>query len=561
MAEVINGKPSSSSALSAADAELYVGADEAEPNAAEQAAETAQARHLAERYRLEFVDLTRFNIDHDLFRTIPAELTLRYGFVPYRRDGQSLVIVVSDPTDLPMLDELGVLLATPLKVTVGTPSAIQSILKKSENSTRVLEEATESFQLQILREDDGADDSLTVDRLSADSSPVIRLVDTTLYSAIQRRASDIHIETQEDAVHVKYRIDGVLQPAMRPIDKRFHSTIISRVKVMAELDIAEKRVPQDGRFKLRMPGKTIDFRVSIMPSVHGEDAVIRILDKESISEQFHELRLDILGFPEDELRRFRKYIAEPYGMVLVTGPTGSGKTTTLYAALSEIKSIEDKIITIEDPVEYQLRGITQIPINEKKGLTFARGLRSILRHDPDKIMVGEIRDAETAQIAINSALTGHLVFTTVHANNVLDVLGRFLNMGVEPYQFVSALNCVLAQRLVRNICVHCKRQATITRAQLVESALDPALEHSGLFFEGAGCMECGGTGYRGRTAICELLDLTDSIRELILSRRPTSEIKKAARDEGMRFLRESAVEQVLKGITTLREINKVTFVE
>ncbi|MEO8078455.1 MAG: GspE/PulE family protein, partial [Acidobacteriota bacterium] len=332
-------------------------------------------------------------------------------------------------------------------------------------------------------------------------------------------------------------------------------------KVMAELDIAEKRVPQDGRFKLRMPGKTIDFRVSIMPSVHGEDAVIRILDKESISEQFHELRLDILGFPEDELRRFRKYIAEPYGMVLVTGPTGSGKTTTLYAALSEIKSIEDKIITIEDPVEYQLRGITQIPINEKKGLTFARGLRSILRHDPDKIMVGEIRDAETAQIAINSALTGHLVFTTVHANNVLDVLGRFLNMGVEAYQFVSALNCVLAQRLVRNICVHCKRQATITRAQLEESAMDPALEHSGLFFEGAGCMECGGTGYRGRTAICELLDLTDSIRELILARRPTSEIKKAARDEGMRFLRESAVEQVLKGITTLREINKVTFVE
>ena len=561
MAEVINGKSSSSSALSAGDAELYVGTVEAEPNAAEQAAETAQARHLAERYRLEFVDLTRFNIDHDLFRTIPAELTLRYGFVPYRRDGQSLVIVVSDPTDLPMLDELGVLLATPLKVTVGTPSAIQSILKKSENSTRVLEEATESFQLQILREDDGADDSLTVDRLSADSSPVIRLVDTTLYSAIQRRASDIHIETQEDAVHVKYRIDGVLQPAMRPIDKRFHSTIISRVKVMAELDIAEKRVPQDGRFKLRMPGKTIDFRVSIMPSVHGEDAVIRILDKESISEQFHELRLDILGFPEDELRRFRKYIAEPYGMVLVTGPTGSGKTTTLYAALSEIKSIEDKIITIEDPVEYQLRGITQIPINEKKGLTFARGLRSILRHDPDKIMVGEIRDAETAQIAINSALTGHLVFTTVHANNVLDVLGRFLNMGVEAYQFVSALNCVLAQRLVRNICVHCKRQAVVTRAQLVESALDPALEHSGLFFEGAGCMECGGTGYRGRTAICELLDLTDSIRELILSKRPTSEIKKAARDEGMRFLRESAVEQVLKGITTLREINKVTFVE
>jgi type II secretory ATPase GspE/PulE/Tfp pilus assembly ATPase PilB-like protein len=541
------------------EADLYVAGTE--PTDAEHAAEAAHARRLAERYRLEFVDLSRFSIDHELFRAIPADLMLRYGFVPYRRDGHALVIVVSDPTDLPMIDELGVLLATPIRVTVGAPSAIQSILKKSESSQRVLEDATESFQLQILRDDEGGDEALTVEKLTADASPVIRLVDTTLYSAIQRRASDIHIETQDDAVHVKYRIDGVLQPAMRPIDKRFHSTIISRVKVMAELDIAEKRVPQDGRFKLRMPGKTIDFRVSIMPSVHGEDAVIRILDKESISEQFHELRLDILGFPEEELRRFRKYIAEPYGMVLVTGPTGSGKTTTLYAALSEIKSIEDKIITIEDPVEYQLRGITQIPINEKKGLTFARGLRSILRHDPDKIMVGEIRDAETAQIAINSALTGHLVFTTVHANNVLDVLGRFLNMGVEAYQFVSALNCVLAQRLVRNICIHCKRPATVTRAMLEESALDPALEHSGLFFEGAGCMECGGTGYRGRTAICELLDLTDNIRELILGRRPTSEIKKAARDEGMRFLRESAVEQVLKGVTTLREVNKVTFVE
>jgi type II secretory ATPase GspE/PulE/Tfp pilus assembly ATPase PilB-like protein len=541
------------------DTDLYIGVPET--SAAERAAESAQARRLAERYRLEFVELSQFSIDHELFRAIPADLMLRYGFVPYRREGQSLVIVVSDPTDLPMIDELAVLLATPIKVTVGTPSSIESILKKSESSQRVLEEATESFQLQILREDESGEDQLTMAKLTADQSPVIRLVDTTIFTAIQKRASDIHIETGDDAVHVKYRIDGVLQPAMRPIAKQFHSTIISRVKVMAELDIAEKRVPQDGRFKVRMGGKSIDFRVSVMPSVHGEDAVIRILDKESISEQFRELRLDILGFPEDELRRFRKYIAEPYGMVLVTGPTGSGKTTTLYAALSEIKTIEDKIITIEDPVEYQLRGITQIPINEKKGLTFSRGLRSILRHDPDKIMVGEIRDPETAQIAIQSALTGHLVFTTVHANNVLDVLGRFLNMGVEPYQFVSALNCVLAQRLVRNICVHCKRPAKITRAQLMEAALDTSLEFSGRFFEGAGCIECGGTGYKGRTAICELLDLSDNIREMILDRRPTSEIKKAAREEGMRFLRESAVEQVLAGRTTLREINKVTFVE
>jgi len=469
--------------------------------------------------------------------------------------------VVSDPTDLPMIDELSVLLGRPLRVTVGAPSAIQAMLKKSESSQRVLEHATEGFEIQLLKEDESAEDNLTVERLTSDISPIIRLVDSTIFTAIQRRASDIHVETQDDAVHVKYRIDGVLQPAMRPIDKRFHSSIISRVKVMAELDIAEKRVPQDGRFKLHVRGKTIDFRVSIMPSVHGEDAVIRILDKESISEQFRELRLDILGFPEAELKRFRKFIAEPYGMVLVTGPTGSGKTTTLYAAISEIKSIEDKIITIEDPVEYQLQGVTQIPINEKKGLTFARGLRSILRHDPDKIMVGEIRDPETAQIAINSALTGHLVFTTVHANNVIDVLGRFLNIGVEPYQFVSALNCVLAQRLVRLICPACRRPAPVTRQALVESALDPALAATHTFYEGGGCIECGGTGYKGRTAICELLGLSDRVREMILERRSSSEIKRTAREEGMRFLRECAVERVTSGITTLREINKVTFVE
>jgi type IV pilus assembly protein PilB len=523
--------------------------------------EVARARKLAERYHVEFVDMDEFRIDQELFRSIPADLMLRYGFVPLRREGKALVIVVSDPTDLPMIDELGIVLNMPVKVTVGAPSAIQSILKKSESSQRVLEDATEGFQLKVVKEDESGEENLTLDRLTNDTSPVIRLVDSTVFTGIQRRASDIHIETGDDAVYVKYRIDGVLQPAMRPIAKEFHSPIISRIKVMAELDIAEKRVPQDGRFRMRMPGKTIDFRVSIMPSVHGEDAVIRILDKESISEQFTELKLDILGFPEQELRRFRKYIREPYGMVLVTGPTGSGKTTTLYAALSEIKSIEDKVVTIEDPVEYQLRGITQIPINEKKGLTFARGLRSILRHDPDKIMVGEIRDPETAQIAIQSALTGHLVFTTVHANNVVDVLGRFLNMGVEPYQFVSALNCVLAQRLVRLICAHCKRPTKVDPKLLEESALDPTLAQTQQFYEGAGCMECGGTGFKGRTAICELLDLSDRIREMILDRRPNSEVKKAAHEEGMRFLRESAVEKVLHGLTTLREINKVTFVE
>ena len=523
--------------------------------------EAAHARRLAERYRLEYVDMDQFYIDQELFRSIPTDVMLRYGFVPHRREGGALVIVVADPTDVPKLDELPLLLGSPIKLTVGTPSLIESILKKSEGSQRVLDEATEGFEIQLLDDDEPSEDNLSVERLTSDLSPIIRLIDSMIYTAIQRRASDIHVETQDDAVYVKYRIDGVLQSAMRPIDKQYHSPILSRIKVMSELDIAEKRVPQDGRFKVRLPGKAVDCRVSIMPSIHGEDAVIRILDKELISEQFRELSLDILGFPDDELKRFRKYIAEPYGMVLVTGPTGSGKTTTLYAALSEIQSSEDKIITIEDPVEYQLQGVTQIPINEQKGLSFARGLRSILRHDPDKIMVGEIRDPETAQIAIQSALTGHLVFTTVHANNVVDVLGRFLNMGVEEYQFVSALNCVLAQRLVRTICLECKHSVQIERSELIEAGLDPAWSDRHMFFEGGGCIECGGTGYKGRTAVCELLDLSDTIREMILDRKATSEIKKAARDEGMRFLREAAVDCVLAGVTTLREINKVTFVE
>jgi type IV pilus assembly protein PilB len=394
-------------------------------------------------------------------------------------------------------------------------------------------------------------------------SPIIRLVDTTIFTALQRRASDIHIETQDDSVGIKFRIDGVLTQAMPPIAKEHHSTIISRIKVMSELDISERRVPQDGRFRVKygQPERPIDFRVSIMPSIHGEDAVLRVLDKESMSEKFRSLTLDVVGFDEDDLRKFRRYIKEPYGMVLVTGPTGSGKTTTLYAAVNEIKTEEDKIITIEDPVEYQIRGITQIPVNEKKGLTFARGLRSILRHDPDKIMVGEIRDTETAQIAIQSALTGHLVFTTVHANNVVDVLGRFLNMGVEPYNFVSALNCILAQRLVRLICNSCREVVHYPADVLEASGLDPDQWSKVSFYEGQGCIECAGTGFRGRSAIHELLDLSDRIREMILARKPTSEIRRAAREEGMRFLRESALDKVRTGMTTLKEINKVTFIE
>ena len=522
----------------------------------------AAAMQLAERYRYEFVDLKGIHLDLELFRSIQVDLMFRYNFVPLRMDGNALVVAMADPSDIVVIDEVAALLGRPLSIRVALLSEIQDLLKKSESSQRMLEEATEGFKLDLIREDESGEETITIEKITQDeSSPIIRLVDTIIFTALERRASDIHIETRDMEVGVKYRIDGSLGEAMAPIAKEHHSTIISRIKVMSELDISERRVPQDGRFKTRYKGRSIDFRVSIMPSIHGEDAVIRILDKESLSEKFRTLNLDVVGFSEADVKRFRRYICEPYGMVLVTGPTGSGKTTTLYAALMEIRNEEDKILTIEDPVEYQLRGITQIPVNEKKGLTFARGLRSILRHDPDKIMVGEIRDVETAQIAIQSALTGHLVFTSVHANNVVDVLGRFLNMGVDPYNFVSALNCILAQRLVRMICASCRKPFKASEQLLKESGLDIDKYRDFPFSSGEGCLECNGTGFRGRTAIHELLDLSDHIREMIIEKRPTSEIKRAAHDEGMGSLRDSALTKVLEGITTLKEINKVTFIE
>lgn len=527
----------------------------------ENTVESERARSLAAEYSFEYVELEHFQIDHALFHEIPLDVLIRYQFIPEKRENGHVVVVVGDPTDVLKIDQIEMVLGAPVKIKVASPAAIRDKLEKSESTQRVLDDATEGFRLQIVSEDEEGEETLTIDRIAQqEASPIIRLVDSIFFNAIQRRASDVHIETRDNEVVVKYRIDGVLYQPLEPIDKRHHSTIISRIKVMSELDIAEKRVPQDGRFKLRITGRTIDFRVSIMPTVHGEDVVIRILDKESANKEFKNLRLDILGFDDDMLVKFRKFIKEPYGMVLVTGPTGSGKTTTLYAALSEIQTVEDKIITIEDPVEYQLRGITQIPVNEKKGLTFARGLRAILRHDPDKIMVGEIRDEETAQIAVQSALTGHLVFTTVHANNVVDVLGRFLNMKVELYNFVSALNCVLAQRLVRKICNECRREVRHPLSVLNEAGLGSEYADQ-VFFEGAGCLECNGTGYHGRLAIAELLDLSDPIRAMILDKRPASEIKRAAKDEGMIFLREAALKKVLEGLTTLREINKVTFVE
>ena len=530
---------------------------------AEEQHDRDNARRLAERYRVPFIDLREQRIDPELFRTIQADLMFRYNFVPIEQRDNVLVIAAADPSLVLLSDELALLLGKKLAPRVATAKQIGDLLKRTEQSQRVLEQATEAFTLQVTKADEDTEETISGDRLTRDTtgSPVVKLVETVIFTALERRASDIHIEARDAEVAVKYRIDGVLQHAMQPISKDWHSAVISRIKVLSDLDIAERRVPQDGRFRVRYKGRFIDLRVSIMPASHGEDAVLRVLDKETLSEKFQSLSLDVVGFSQEEMARFRRYIREPYGMVLVTGPTGSGKTTTLYAAINEIKSDEDKIITIEDPVEYQLRGITQIPVNEKKGLTFARGLRSILRHDPDKIMVGEIRDQETAQIAIQSALTGHLVFTTVHANNVTDVIGRFINMGVEPYNFVSALNCIMAQRLVRIICPNCKRAKKTSIEELREAGMKPEDAQNAHISEGAGCLECSGTGYHGRTAICELLDLSDRIREMIIDRRPTSEIKRIAREEGMITLRESGLAKARLGITTLREINKVTFVD
>jgi type IV pilus assembly protein PilB len=529
--------------------------------------EVIEAKQLARRYRLPYIDLLPADqpspIDYEELAKIPVEMMLRNHFVPLKREGLDLHAAMADPTNLERLDELENALNVRIVPYIATQGAIDVVLKKGDATQRVLQEAASGFKISLVKETEQGEEVLDLDRLATDSdmSPIIKLVDTIVYNAMESRASDIHIESSDRDVRVKFRIDGALYAKVDPIDLAYHQTLISRIKVMSELDIAERRIPQDGRFRVRYKGRTVDFRVSILPSAFGENCVIRILDKEQISEEFKNLSLDVVGFDADDLKRFRLYIKEPYGMVLVTGPTGSGKTTTLYAALNEIRNDEDKIITIEDPVEYVLQGIMQIPVNEKKGLTFARGLRSILRHDPDKVMVGEIRDEETAQIAIQSALTGHLVFTTVHANNVIDVIGRFLNMGVEPYNFVSSLNCVLAQRLVRLLCPICKRQYEPSREELFAAGLRPEDVKDRVFFRYVGCDACNHTGYRGRTAIHELLDMSDSIREMIIERRPGSEIRKQAQREGLSSLRESAVKKVFSGSTTLHEINRVTFVE
>ncbi len=526
------------------------------------AGELTQTDLRPERLLYPSLDLTKEPVDFALFQAISLDVMLKHHFVPVQERDGVLWLAMADPLDVVTQDMLRMQLKRPLKFAGAPQAQIQEVLKKSESGQKALDEVGEALKVQVLSDADVDDDALDLERLTdKDEAPIVKLVDTTIFNALQRRTSDIHLETTAAGFLIKYRIDGSLYPAADPIDKRFASAIISRVKVMSELDIAEKRKPQDGRFKLKVRGRAIDFRVSIMPTIHGEDAVIRILDKENLSEEFKSLNLDILGFNKHELTKLRRFSREPYGMFLVTGPTGSGKTTTLYAILSEIRSPEDKLVTIEDPVEYQLEGVCQIPVNEKKGLTFAVGLRSILRHDPDKILVGEIRDPETAQIAIQSALTGHLVFTTVHANNTLDVIGRFQYMGVEVYNFVSALNCILAQRLVKTLCPKCKRPIEPGPQEFIDNGVDPTWGSSGTFFDKVGCVDCHGTGFRGRQAIIEFMGMNDELREMLTLRAPIRDVKAAARRGGMQSLRESALEKVRMGMTTFREINKVTFVE
>lgn len=524
--------------------------------------ETAIYQALADQYHLPFVDLEGFSVDAALFNMLSASQAMHHEVVPYALEEECLQVVTANLFDPHLEARLETLTGRRIALRVSTPSAITETLKRSEGTSQALRDLSEEFKPVIVKETrDGREETVRLEAVDEESAPVIRLVNSILNAALQRRASDIHIEAFEHGIEVKYRIDGVLYPATEVLARQHHAALISRLKVMAELDIAEKRTPQDGRFKLRIGQRDIDFRVSILPGVFGEDVVIRILDKSTLTEGMQQLSLENLGMSVQTLKKFRKAIHEPYGMVLMTGPTGSGKTTTLYGALSELNTGQEKIITIEDPVEYQLDGIVQIPVNEKKELTFARGLRSILRHDPDKIMVGEIRDAETAKIAVQSALTGHLVFTTVHANNAFDVISRFSHMGVDVYSFVSALNCVVAQRLVRKLCPDCTRPVQPEAGELEQSGLDGEAYQQALWHDATGCPGCHGTGYHGRIAITELLELSPRIREMIIDRRPVNDMQQVAKEEGMVTLRQAALEKAMQGITSLQEINRVTFVD
>ena len=490
------------------------------------------------------------------FDRLPFAEAIMHECVLFRRD-QNYLLAVSNPFSNKIRAWAEERFDMAVEWYLVHPADLTAFFTQQEKTMRAMDQVLPSTELDNIQS--GIED-LSLKSINAGTSQVVRLVHSTLYDAHKSQASDIHLEMTTGALSIKYRIDGVLTSIGVMQGADLAEQVISRIKVMSELDIAERRVPQDGRFKISIQGREIDFRVSIMPSIFGEDAVLRILDRQALSDHIEGLTLNQLGFNQAAIAIIRRLSSEPYGMLLVTGPTGSGKTTSLYAAISEVNDGHDKIVTIEDPIEYQLPGVLQIPVNEKKGLTFARGLRSILRHDPDKIMVGEIRDAETAQIAIQAALTGHLVFTTVHANNVFDVIGRFSHMGVDPYSFVSALNGIVAQRLVRLLCVHCAVDERPDDKLIAESGISAEEASQFKFRSGKGCGQCRGSGYRGRNAIAEILILNDEIRELIVAQEPIRRIKEAARNNGTRFLREGALDMVKQGLTSLEEANRVTIV-
>lgn len=517
-------------------------------------------RALAEPFGLSVMETAEMLSQEPAFDLLPLAQAMARHCVLLRGAGGQVTGVIADPFDLDQQTWLssmaGATPRAPLHLRLALQSDIQAYLSRQEASARAVDTLAPGGTDN--RRDGKTAAVLSFASVSEAGSPAVKLVNSTLYDALKAGASDIHLESTATGIAVKYRVDGVLDHAASVGGIELAEHIISRLKVLAELDIAERRIPQDGSFRVESGGREIDLRVSIMPSIHGEDAVIRILDKRAMIEAYGALTLEALGFDAPSLATLRMLAQEAYGMLLVTGPTGSGKTTTLYAALTEIHNGREKIITIEDPVEYQLPGILQIPVNEKKGLTFAKGLRSILRHDPDKIMVGEIRDRETAEIAVQSALTGHLVLTTVHANNVFDVFGRFTHMGIDPYAFVSALNGIWAQRLVRMNCPHCAVRYTPTDHELVAARLEREAAEDYLFMRGKGCGDCRGTGYKGRRSIAEILTLNDEIRELIVDKQPIRRIKAAAHANGTRSLRMAALDLVRRGATTLDEIKRVT---
>jgi general secretion pathway protein E len=486
---------------------------------------------------------------------------LLHGAAPGANEpSPTYLAVLSDPFDADLMVQIEHMAQAPVRYALATPEDIHAYLHRQEAEARAVDSLNDGT-VPASSERRERVEVLSLATVADAASPAVKLVSSTVYDALRAGASDVHLESTPEGLLVRYRIDGVLETVTSAAGNALAEQVISRLKVLAELDIAERRVPQDGSFRVRAQGREIDLRVSIMPSVHGEDAVIRILDKQAMLAKHGQLSLDALGFDASSLRTLRQLIEAPFGMVLVTGPTGSGKTTTLYAALSESHTGRDKVITIEDPVEYQLAGVLQIPVNEKKGLTFARGLRSILRHDPDKIMVGEIRDRETAEIAVQSALTGHLVLSTVHANNVFDVFGRFTHMGLDPYSLVSALHGIWAQRLVRLNCPHCRQADRPSAEDLERFKLTAEQAAQFDFRRGPGCGHCRGTGYRGRHAIAEVLRLDDELCELIVERQPMRRIRECARRKGTRSLADAALDLVMRGHTTLEEMRRVTLVE